>query len=179
MLCGGIMETEIKNLRILERKAYRGCLHSIYRFYVAWNCLNEIDYDYSVTKILKFFLNHYNPIECMKVIAECENINHQYSLRFEYLYMHTILAASHLDGREYEAGVVWAKRALDMVDVVFSNYNSATRTRIKKELSATRMYEEHLEYFDQDVYDEFVHQWEINDVLKLQTIKANDNHKSK
>src|ERR1700722_1615338 len=82
---------------------------------------------------LKQFLLRFHPKESMKIFAEREGREFsEDSMKDDYLHLVRVVAAMHYDCKEYESGVYWAKKAMDLFDFFYCKLNDKTRENIKK-----------------------------------------------
>lgn len=160
----------------LVKKAHDGCPKSMldyYYLYMNTECPSVAMIE-DAAGVLKTFLNLYNPHECMKLISAREVYipDNEYP-KSEYIYLINHLAATCLDNGYTEEGVVWARKALDMVDLLYMDLSTSERNDIKSEMHAFVMYNENREYFDNELFEELRFDWERDTIY---AVKANDNN---
>lgn len=163
-------------LFFLEKRAFNGCPVSMYRFFKQW--VKEdmpANYTRAVTVILKRFLKYYNPKRCMSYIAKSENTTCREYLIGEYQFIYNTIAAIHLDHKDYMAGSIWAKKAMDSIDILYPYYNIPTREKMKMSTSSFVLFECHKEHFDYSLYEQLGFDWEFEDYMEMRRNTANNN----
>lgn len=79
----------------------------------------------------------------------------------EYLRLLTIIAAYHLDRNEILTGLFWAKKAIDLFGYFNPVPKSEAEWEIVRNMSATSMICSFPHHFDEDAYDHFLLDWEV------------------
>lgn len=139
--------------KILLKKFEHGCIESyldLFNFYESSNDSRALWY-------LKQFLLHYKPEASMRIYAKKHNRPYsQDNMRSDYIYLVILVAAKHYDRGEYQYGVYWAKKGMDLFDFFYIKFNKKTREAIKKESKdyahALKMFEYGKSYFDMVQY---------------------------
>jgi hypothetical protein len=112
-------------------------------------------------KYLKAFVN-YSPYTCIRIIRSKEN--NLFSLRSwgnEYIYLLSAIAAYHLDKSEMVEGLLWADKAIDLVDYFAPTLNKNVRDEILYNLPASAMVCAFPKQYLKIPSDKFFLGWEI------------------
>jgi len=137
-------------------EGYAEAYYDLFRFYKTQG--NYKGYTHGLW-YLKQFLLRFHPNESMKIFAEKEGREFtEEGMKDDYLHLVRLVAAMHYDCKEYESGVYWARKAIDLFDFFYCKLNNKTREKIKQEsedyICAMSMFESYKDYFDEDLFKE-------------------------
>ena len=105
----------------------------------------------------------YPPHHCLSIMYREKNM--QFSLSpwgDEYLHLLTLLAAYHLDRREFVTGLNWAIKAIHVFDYFNPTINPFLRERLLRDMVASSMVCCYPEHFNQRASDNFFLAWEVD-----------------
>jgi hypothetical protein len=110
---------------------------------------------------LKQFVN-YSPYLCLKIIRSRDNnLFSLYPWGNEYIHLLSLIAAYHLDNDEITQGLLWANKAITLVDYFAPTLNEKIREEILYNLPASTMVCAFPKQYLEAPCDKFFLDWEI------------------
>lgn len=110
---------------------------------------------------LKAFVQH-QPELCLRIIKQRENS--YFSLQpygHEYIHLLTLIAAFYLDKNEVSQGLLWALKAIDLVDYFAPSLEYEKREQILYDMMASSMVCAYPKKINRLMSEQFFLQWEI------------------
>lgn len=156
------------------KKAMDGCPKSMLDYYYTYLNRRIPAMEPFVARNLNQLLVNYSPYECIKLIADKEKVyDNTIYLKETYLFLVCHLTALHIDHKEYEHAVLWARKTMDLIDFLFQKETERFRSILKEQSFASEVLNEFGDYLDNEAYRGFNLEWEF-DIQKAIHI-ANDN----
>jgi hypothetical protein len=121
--------------------------------------MNNRDFElfHDVGKTLKNVLVNVHPEKSMWIYAKVLGKEFTLeSMRSDYMHLVTLIAVMHFDCKEYDLGIFWARKSMDLFDYFHIKLNKATRDKLKLDdedyKSAAFYFDKGKDYFDADFY---------------------------
>lgn len=147
--------------QFLLKKLFESSPEEIYDSYLSVTEKNGEPVCEKSISLLKLFVQQHGDV-CEGIIRTKKN--DRLSLQpwgNGYLHLLTLISAYHLDRKEFSTGLLWAKKAIDLVGYFAPEMKKEMERDVISNMSAASFIYEHHQHFNEAHYDKFFLDWEI------------------